>query len=142
MAGLVKKKIAVRSKKGKSYMRSVMVRVGDAAKRTMKNKHVRTALKVGATVGVAALAAHAARNHWGTIGGAALGLKNGAHSLKQRGDKSRSSHMWQSLTNGVQEGRKAQREHGTFMEHVRGALKVRKTRGGSFSPSDHAIQSR
>ena len=78
MAGLVRKKITVRGKSGKTFQRSVMVRAGEAVKRT--------ASKVGKFVGrhkgkIAAAAAISAgllaARHGGQIAGAAKGLAAG-----------------------------------------------------------------
>ena len=79
MAGLVRKKITVRGKSGKTFQRSVMVRAGEAVKRTagkvgrFVNKHK------GKIAGAAALAsaAYLGVRHGSQIAGAAKGLAAG-----------------------------------------------------------------
>lgn len=68
MSGLTRKKIKVRSKSGKTYQRSVMVRAGDAIKRTGQrvgrfvNKHKGKLAVAGAVLVGAAVAGHFAHS--------------------------------------------------------------------------------
>lgn len=88
MAGLVRKKITVRGKKG-TYQRSVMVRAGEAVRRTagkvgrFVNKHK------GKIAGAAALAgaAYLGIKHGSKIAGAARGVGMALNTQKHYGEK-------------------------------------------------------
>jgi len=79
MAGLTRKKIKVRSKKGKTYMRSVMVKQQDPMTlgRFMRKhgaKYVGLNMAVGSGMGVgAAVGYHATHSPNGMAGGAGIG---------------------------------------------------------------------
>jgi hypothetical protein len=78
MAGLVRKKVTVRGKSGKTFQRSVMVRAGETVKRTagkvgkFVSKH-KGKIAAAAAIGAGLLAAR----HGGQIAGAARGLAAG-----------------------------------------------------------------
>lgn len=79
MAGLTRKKIKVRSKKGKTYMRSVMVKQQEPMTlgRFMKKhgaKWVGLNMAAGSGMGIGGVAAaHATKGGWGAPAGAAVG---------------------------------------------------------------------
>jgi len=79
MAGLTRKKIKVRSKKGKTYMRSVMVKQQDPMTlgRFMKKhgaKWVGLNMAAGSGAGIGgALGLHATKGGWGAVPGAGIG---------------------------------------------------------------------
>ena len=119
MAGLVRKKITVRGKSGKTFQRSVMVRAGEAVKRTagkvgrFVNKHK------GKIAGAAALAsaAYLGVRHGSQIAGAAKGLHAAisGHLAERREAKAAGRSMAKgSLRNAisgqVRSGREAGRE--------------------------------
>ena len=89
MAGLVRKKVTVRGKSGKTFQRSVMVRAGEAVKRTagkvgrFVNKHK------GKIAGAAALAgaAYLGIKHGSKIAGAARGVGMALNTQKHYGEK-------------------------------------------------------
>ncbi len=90
MAGLVRKKVTVRGKSGKTFQRSVMVRAGEAVKRTAGKVGKFVSKHKGKIAGAAALAgaAYLGIKHGSKIAGAARGV--GAALNAQRhwdGDK-------------------------------------------------------
>lgn len=106
MAGLVRKKVTVRSKKGKTYQRSVMVRAGEAVKRVGRfiGKHKG---KIALGVGAAALGAGAiALNRHKLLGagrGVGLALNAWRHS-KANGDSMSVRDRLKSVAKGAHAG--------------------------------------
>lgn len=82
---LTRKKITVRGKSGKTFQRSVMVRAGEAVKRTAKKVAGFVGKHKGKIAGAAALAgaAYLGVRHRGQIAGAAKGLHSGLKSLRE-----------------------------------------------------------
>lgn len=82
---LTKKKITVRGKNGKTFQRSVMVRAGEAVKRTAGKVAKFVGKHKGKIAGAAALAgaAYLGVRHRGAIAGIAHGLK-AAHAERAR----------------------------------------------------------
>ena len=118
MAGLVRKKITVRGKKG-TYQRSVMVRAGEAVKRTAGKVAKFVGKHKGKIAGAAALAgaAYLGVRHGSQIAGAAKGLHAAisGHLTERRGAKASGRSMAKgSLRNAisgqVRSGREAGRE--------------------------------
>jgi hypothetical protein len=81
MSGLVRKKISVRSKSGKTYQRSILGRAGDSAKKTAKRVGGFVSRHKGKIAGAAALA-----------GAAYLGHKHGVGNLARAAAKVPEAH--------------------------------------------------
>lgn len=82
---LTRKKITVRGKSGKTFQRSVMVRAGEAVKRTAKKVAGFVGKHKGKIAGAAALAgaAYLGVRHRSQIGGLAKGLHTGLKNLHE-----------------------------------------------------------
>lgn len=106
MAGLTRKKVKVRSKSGKVYQRSVMVRAGDAVKRVGRfvSKHKgKIALGVGAAaIGAGAIALNK-HKLLGASRGVGLALNSWRHG-KANGDNMSVGSRLKSLAKGAHAG--------------------------------------
>lgn len=84
MAGLVRKKVTVRSKKGKAYQRTIFVRAGDAVR-----AHGGKALTAAALVGAALLA----RKHQSSISHHASALSKRATAYRRGAGANLAGHL-------------------------------------------------
>lgn len=106
MAGLVRKKITVRGKSGKTFQRSVMVRAGEAVRRagSFLNRHKG---KIALGIGAAALAGGAVALHkhqlLGAKRGVGLALNAWRHG-KANGDNMSVGQRLKSIAKGAHAG--------------------------------------
>lgn len=106
MSGLTKKKVTVRTKRGKTYQRSVMVRAGEAVRRagSFLNRHKG---KIALGVGALALAGGAAALHKNQLLGAKRGVGlalNAWRHGKANGDNMSVGQRLKSIAKGAHAG--------------------------------------
>lgn len=141
---LIRKKITVRGKSGKTFQRSVMVRAGEAVKRTagkvakFVGKHKGRLAAGAAVIGAGAVAAHYGIKHANQIHGAAKGLHSAisGHMAERREAKASGRTMakgglMSSIRSQVASGREAGRAADTHhAETIALGKKVGKLRQG------------
>ena len=121
---LTRKKITVRGKSGKTFQRSVMVRAGEAVKRTAGKVAKFVGKHKGKIAGAAALAgaAYLGARHGGQIAGAAKGLHSAisGHMAERREAKASGRSMAKgSLGNAVRGQVSAGRDSGREADNAR-----------------------
>lgn len=131
---LTKKKITVRGKSGKTFQRSVMVRAGEAVKRTAGKVAKFVGKHKGKIAGAAALAgaAYLGARHGGQIAGAAKGLHSAisGHMAERREAKASGRSMAKgSLGNAVRRQVSAGRDSGREADNAR--MSSAKSRAGA-----------
>lgn len=143
MAGLTRKKVKVRSKSGKTYQRSVMVRAGSAVKRvgSFLNRNKGRIAAGAAVIGLGALAAHHGIKNASAIHGTFTSLRAAAGSMKDRGEKSRFQHLREHATKGFMTGHAADKALAGQMAMVRAANNMHHATGRVSAPSEAVIQS-
>ena len=142
MAGLVRKKVTVRSKKGKTYQRSVMVRAGEAVKRVGQfvSKHKgKIAAGAIATAGMVAAAHYGVRNA-GAIHGALAAGKKAFATRNDRGEKSAFQHLRDHVSQGFSAGQALDREHHAMAGLAKTANNMHANTGHVASMADAAVQ--